>query len=140
MDIIELFEQKAKESPDSILGWFLMGSYSKYRLGKDLMPQSELDYLSNLLKDNWDKVSTFYKKDITIDYNTEPVSFDIKYTESVKMFTINFGPSIKSMLDKVRNGFGEGETRLENTAEFKDNAKEILRFLKILVDIQSKRS
>jgi hypothetical protein len=131
--------EKTKENIGSAFNFYILGSYYKYRLGKDLMSESELKEIEDHLISKWDELESPWKEYVKINKESEPFSLDIDYHPNIKLFAINFGDAIKNMIDKMRDGFGEGEEREQNMGRIKKDLGDIVGVLTSALNSALKR-
>jgi len=82
------------EDLNMLVPWFLMASYAYYRLGVNIMKDSEFDRIANNLKHNWEEVDHMHKHLITLEMLSTSSGYSIKYTNMIKHATLIYIDSL----------------------------------------------
>jgi hypothetical protein len=76
-------------SPDELVSWFLISSYSYYKLGKPIMTDSMFDDLVERLKIVYGKSNHPHKNLITKEHLAATTGYDIEYPTIVKQCALD---------------------------------------------------
>ena len=93
-------EEIRSMQPDSLVSWFMIGSYAYYELNKNVMSDYDFDYLVQRLKDEWDNIDHPHKELITTTNLESGSGYDIEFPSIVKGATISY-------LDHIKNNKSE---------------------------------
>jgi len=77
-------------TPNQLVSWFLIGSYSYYELGHPVMKDRTFDMLVERLKQQYNKADHPHKYLITESHLNATTGYDIKYPSIVKYATMNY--------------------------------------------------
>jgi NAD-dependent DNA ligase len=82
------------EDINMLVPWFLMASYAYYKLGVNIMPDSEFDRIARNLKKHWDNVDHMHKHLITKEMLSTQSGYSIEYTTMIKHATMIYIESL----------------------------------------------